>query len=396
MIQRLLTWFMILLTLFCGLWWQVSDANANSTDTIQVNVYKCLYTHESSEELETKIPIREAAFVGFDLTDEYYQSRMTQQEFIDMYKTLTSDDIQKIIQEKKIPLLSDIGGESSEVYTNAEGKVSWTVAKEKNSLSAVYLFAETRTRDDLSIFETYSQPMLLFLPALDEETGKPLSVIDLFPKTINYSCTPYFFKYGIKMDGTEIRLSDAQFVLSRQRNGIKEYWAAEQPNNLLLSKWVKSSQPQDDSEVKLFISDENGLVSLGNYLLPIGEYLFEEVVAPLGYEIGPEAQKIKVVVNGDPEKRTIDTIILNNESLNKNVFGQVSPAIIQNGVPKVYNQEKKENNLEKKVYPTSQGGKGELLNTGEQFVDMSIMGMGVILIAVILWRFKNYKLNLRK
>jgi len=383
---------MILLTSFGGLWWQISDANANSTDKVQVNVYKYLYTHESSEEIETKIPIREAAFVGFDLTDEYYQSRMTQQEFIDTYKALTSDDIQKMVQEKKFPILTD--NEASVVYTNPEGKVSWSVAKEKNGLAAVYLFAETRTRDDLSIFETYSQPMLLFLPAFDEESGKPLSVIDLFPKTISYSCTPYFFKYGKKLDGTVKRLSGANFVLSRQKDGKKEYWSVDQPNNILLSHWVSSNDPKNDSHVKTFISDENGLVSLGNYLLPIGSYLFEEVAAPTGYEIDSNSRSIRVDVQGSHGEQTIDTILINNEPLERNAFGNVSQAVIQVGSPKIYNNEKSISDLEEKGLPTSKESEGKLLNTGELTSDMLLLGIGFILLAFILWKQRNHKTDM--
>lgn len=398
----LLLWGTTLLAFLGIAWSSPSAVNAASQEKVVVNIYKYLNTRDETENETTKIPICEAEFSAFDLTDEFYQSGMDQKSFTASFTSLTQVELKKRIQAHHYPIVSADNNEATTILTDQSGKATWNVESVRNGKAAVYLFTEVGELDKQNSVETFSQPIVLFLPVIDKATGHEMSELDIYPKPISYSSIPYFFKYGKKQIGTEFRLSGATFVLSRMRNGEKEYWAARQPTNLLISHWVKSKAPLQDNDVRKFVSDDAGLVSLGNYLLPIGEYEFEELETVSGYLISPEAEHIQVQVKGDPATRTIDTIVLNGETLEKNALGNVSEKIVRAGRPKIYNLEKKQAIAEPpEEKPDSQNkpfetvrSEGELLKTGEITKDMLILGVGFILLAAALWLHKKHQFDM--
>ncbi|GCF95349.1 hypothetical protein NRIC_32400 [Enterococcus florum] len=149
----------------------------------------------------------------------------------------------------------------------------------------------------------------------------------IYTKNFVYARELYFRKMGKETDGKTHPLPGAQFVLSRQINGEKQYLME---TTGISSEWLSEKETTQpllaDSRVKKMTSDQEGIVrtTVG---LKSGSYLFEEVATVDGYEISEAAKNITVVI---PEDRQA-AILVNGEAL---------PALTnKEQLPVVYNEQ---------------------------------------------------------
>jgi LPXTG-motif cell wall-anchored protein len=225
-----------------------------------------------------------------------------------------------------------------------------------------------------------------------------LNQIHIYPKNAAYVRDPYFFKFGKQVNGEEIRLAGAKFVLYQLINNQKRYLQLGAENDLG-NRWVTSSDPLNDERVDKFTSDKDGLVNMGQRFLSAGTYYFEEVQTVNGYDLDASAKGIKVEVPAEwrDESGTFLPVMVNGQPLMELISGKVPEEAMQQAKPRVYNtqQGSKPPSTPGKptpvnsVKPTSGAStaKGWLPQTGTVKTMATIVGFVLIFVAAIIyWR----------
>lgn len=91
---------------------------------------------------------------------------------------------------------------------------------------------------------------------------------------------PYFYKVGASLNGKTQGLNGAQFVLTREVAGQRQYLMAD-------GNWSI-----DGKTAQRYTSDAAGLIRYDDISLSAGDYEFREVKPPAGYQITPAAQHV--------------------------------------------------------------------------------------------------------
>lgn len=209
----------------------------------------------------------------------------------------------------------------------------------------------------------------------------PSSGVVLTPKPVTMTQTLYFFKYGVAANGTAAPLAGARFSLSRMVDGLHQWLTAD--------GWRADATPE---MMKLFASDESGIVSYDGPALGPGDYAFSEVAAPAGYHISAAAQHVAVHV---PDS---EPITVQGAALLPRIDGQLMTAAAADkrlwivnyaGRPLLPNTD-----VTPPGGPITGGGSPPsqprwrlpLPDTGEATVSLLLLGALLIAAAIYLWR----------
>lgn len=234
-----------------------------------------------------------------------------------------------------------------------------------------------------------ASPVVFSLPVVDPVSGQEMNPVHLYTKAVQLQRQPYFFKYAKNNQGRTKPLAGAKFVLYREFAGHKEYLGT-------AGVWLATSSPLSQPKVLKLVSQPDGLVLLDNYNLKLGNYYFEEVQAPPGYEITASARKIKLEIPVWLIGNQVHRLKLNGVALPLLVGGKPSPLARSNLKLRVYNLA-----IERTGYPPSSPGShrphrlppkpryhrthkwqtGLLPQTGEQVGFISLVGILIVLIA---------------
>lgn len=346
-----------------------------------------------------------AIFDVYDITQLYQESVSANESLLDQINEISCTYAIDYLQSNGYkPILKDL-----KTNTEAEdgGVLRFTVPKYNKTLqsNAAYLIVETGIDPaaGVSIDLDQTRPLAVVLPVIDPISGQEMKQIHLYPKNISQMTSPYFFKIGKKLDGTEVPLAGVTFVLYRKdETGNKAYLAAN-PSTELTDRWTPSSDPKNDSKLSRFTSDSNGLVLMEQQALSAGTYYLEEIQGIEGYKVEEEDKEIPVVIpetktdaEGNPSK-----VLINEQPMEAyNADGSISDEVMSKKVPRIYNQEEKQPTLpqtEGKVATSASRTPEETLasrllpQTGSERV-LSLTLLGLLLIGMFLY-FKRKQLN---
>lgn len=275
------------------------DAQAEVDETI-VTVHKRLFEEDkvmaedkysgaelpdNSELLRQSIPIAGVQFQVYDVTDAFKAFRQARtnldyneaaEAFVDTEQTSGLTPLNLSIAR------TDSLGETTFSLTNGR----------------IYLLEETDA--PANVYKdngSYARNLLISLPYFDEDKEQ-LNHVHLYPKNEEYLRSLSFIKYGQSADGTKASvLEGAAFVLM---NEAGDYWQAAGDGE---SAWVTSL-----GEATELVSDENGLVSTGDYRLPPGNYTFRETATLEGFHL---TEDFMAVIPADKA----DAVMINGEEM---------------------------------------------------------------------------------
>lgn len=246
-------------------------------------------------------------FSVFDVTAQYEQ--MIKQGAV--AEVAKSSLIQTAELNKAEGTLNSTFGEpltGSPFITGQDGKAAITLDNtDADGNSKTYLIVQT-VHPEGKTYEVNSA--VVTLPEKDEQ-GADKPALDINPKTKDYRRDPYFYKYAKDSSGNVTGpLAGAKFRLYKMANNEKLYLYKEMVNGQ--NVWVKETE----KDIAEMTSLADGKVATGLNRLPAGEYFFEEVSAPTGYEITEESKTVKLVIPADPTKAV--EIIVGGKSSNMN------------------------------------------------------------------------------
>ncbi|MCI1891916.1 MAG: pilin N-terminal domain-containing protein [Schleiferilactobacillus harbinensis] len=405
------------------------NTHAADTETVEIVMHKRVYRDVRSPEdvwyvndgllisdpnhklLSKTSGLNGANFHIFDLSAEYARVKkdwepsahdnqpFSDQLFIDLYRdkprrqTLTW-------AKKELPLVATVKTKSDDAL-GEDGIARFNVTQGAVKNKKVYLILEDQLDPSMGLNIDMTQktsPIVMILPMMHPSEESALNQIHIYPKNAAYVRDPYFFKFGKQVNGEEIRLAGAKFVLYQLINNQKRYLQLGAENDLG-NRWVTSSDPLNDERVDKFTSDKDGLVNMGQRFLSAGTYYFEEVQTVNGYDLDASAKGIKVEVPAEwrDESGTFLPVMVNGQPLMELISGKVPEEAMQQAKPRVYNtqQGSKPPSTPGKptpvnsVKPTSGAStaKGWLPQTGTVKTMATIVGFVLIFVAAIIyWR----------
>lgn len=193
-------------------------------------------------------------------------------------------------------------------------------------------------------------------------------------KRVFFSQVPYFFKYS--SDENSEPLENAEFALYELTpEAQKKYLTSIEP--------IEWQVLEDGNQAWTFKSDKQGLVLLPDLGLDLGTYYFEEIKAPVGYDITSESKKVPLIITEDSDGLTIS---VNGENLTPMQAGELPKEIVSKGQPRVLNKKKvtvpKEppnlSDKTNKIVPKGESHQGILPKTGESKWMVSSVGLVII------------------
>lgn len=300
----------------------------------------------------TELPIDDnfllngAGFTVYDVTT-LVDSGATESDLYQLNDTYGAS----YFDDKGLKVATEITG-----TTGTKGLATFQLPEQSNGQYAKYLIIET-THPAIAKLEI-SQPIFLTLP-FSSDVANP---IHLYPKNYQYVRDPYFYKHGKDSQGNDLGvLAGASFRLYKvDATGQKLYLHEDRLDND--NQWVDVTNPK----VTIMTSDNKGLVTTGNHWLPIGEYFFEEVTAPNGYQITDAALKVKVTVPADSTQPVTITVDGKTTTMPDAVVDNLRGELPQTpGQP-------------------PQPPAGTLPITGEQLLGYTALGGGLLLLIILL------------
>lgn len=356
----------------------VSATPVKADTTMTVMLHKVLLDENDTatqyDNQGTELTINESALLngaGFTVYDvtTLVKAGTTEKELYQLNETYGAS----YFEEKGLKVATEITG-----TTGIKGLATFELPVQSNGQHAKYLIIET-THPEIAKLEI-SQPIFLNFP-LASSVANP---IHLYPKNYQYVRDPYFYKHGKDSQGKDLGvLAGASFRLYKlDANGRKRYLHEDKLDNN--NQWVDVTNPK----VTIITSDKNGLVTTGGHWLPVGEYYFEEVTAPEGYEITDEALRVKVTVPADSNQPVTITVAGKTSTMPEAVVDNLKvdlPQTSGNEPPKPSGK-----------LPTTLGGL--LPTTGERLVSYIALGGGLFCLVLLVQRKRqhNHKLHQEK
>lgn len=249
---------------------QVAKAEETTKETQTVILHKLQYESLPTDNLnndgnsienlpEGAKPVKGVKFVAYDVTEEYYNLRNTG-------KKMSTDDAYLALQNLNIT-----GRNFTKEFsvTNEEGEAKADLPLESDytingkNQDAIYLIVENYAPSNIN--QSKSTNMVLALPVYNTDTNTKKDKVHLYPKNEIYGKELSFTKYGVK-DGKNKPLAGAKFRL-KDSNG--SYLQEQHDSNGFPSF-------SDVSKAKIFVSNDEGVVSTDGYKLSPGTYTFEE------------------------------------------------------------------------------------------------------------------------
>jgi hypothetical protein len=305
------------------------------------------YDNQGTElNIDDSVLLNGAGFTVYDVTT-LVNAGETEQDLYQLDETYGAS----YFEDKGLKVATDITG-----ATGTKGLATFQLPEKSNGQDAKYLIIET-THPEIAKLEI-AQPIFLNFPV----TSTVDDVIHLYPKNYQYVRDPYFYKHGKDSQGNDLGvLAGASFRLYKvDETGKKLYLHEDKLDNN--NQWVDVTDPK----VTIITSDKNGLVTTGEHWLPIGEYFFEEVTAPDGYQITDAALKVKVTVPADSTQPVTITVDGKTTTMPEAVVDN-----LRGELPGTSGQEPKT--------PV-----GMLPITGEQLVGYTALVSGILLFIILL------------
>ncbi|WP_025087130.1 pilin N-terminal domain-containing protein [Ligilactobacillus apodemi] len=299
--KRLFKVMFLMIALMFSLQGIVAKADDGSLQKVQITVQNQVENPNGS----SLIPAAGVGLSLYDLSQEYAQQKTTAkaEAFLESFAQMSASQVKTYLADNKITKLQS-------VTTAANGKAQFELAANQGA----YLIVQDEIIDGQTIM-----PLAFALPLVNED-GSVQTSFELYAKPVKLTRAPYFYKYGVK-DEVSAPLANAKFVLGKIVSGEKQYLTTTG------TEFTASKTPATDANLKVFVSDENGLV-LCDIGLTNGEYFFEEISAPTGYQISTEAKNVVVKV-------TDTQVSVNGIVLAELVAGMVPSSFTQ--APKVLN-----------------------------------------------------------
>lgn len=275
----------------------VFSSNAEAAEeTTKVMIHRIVFSEEQNtdisfnnngqaikEELMGGHPLEGATFSVYDVSNRFYEltdTGMGQQEA----QKKISDEADQAVEKNEISKYTKV----AENRTGKDGIVTFELANyHSGSLGKVYLFMETSVPEQV----TYkASNIVVGLPYVAIGSD---NILHLYPKNQLQIRQPFFYKYGRQSTNPaeDQKLAGAEFRVYKELAGKTYYLHKDKYNNS--NAWVED---ETDEGILQVVSDQNGLVELGDYILPAGIYFFEETKAPEGYEITDESRSVKVEI----------------------------------------------------------------------------------------------------
>lgn len=278
-----------------------------------------------------------------------------------------------------------------ELQLNSEGTARLTLQNVKDGRNAAYLLLETSSLNE----KVQSAPLMLVMPILND-FNELQTEVDLHLKDADYQRDPYFYKFAKNLDGTEMPLAGAAFVLYRLENDQRYYLTNQRTEEE--NHWRISENPLVDTQVEKFESDVNGLVLADQLRLSSGTYYFEEVKTASGYEINQASKAIKVIIPNSWDQ----SVTIADQEMEERVAGTIPSNVQKLQRPRVYNQQfSNENNRGRlpnalghdSSYPSSTTrarsnttSSRRLPSTGEAKMTISFIGFLLVMMIITIWK----------
>lgn len=286
----------LFLLLLCFSSFLISSNTQAAEETTKIMIHRILFSEEPSseaslekdgqaignEDLRGGQPLAGATFSVYDVSTRFY----------DLTKTgIAEQEAQKKISEEadqavEVAELNQKYTKVAEDQTGKDGIVTFDLATyHSGDQGKVYLFMETKIPAQAS---HKTSNLVIGLP--NNAIGKD-NILHLYAKNQPQIRRPFFYKYGRDSSKDDKKLAGAEFCVYKETDGRTYYLHKEKYNNQ--NAWVED---KNDQGILRITSDTNGLVALGDYILPPGIYFFEETKAPEGYEITSESKKVKIEI----------------------------------------------------------------------------------------------------
>ena len=209
------------------------------------------------------------------------------------------------------------------------------------SNEASYLIVETGLAPEAGISVDENKkatPLLINLPVM--VAGQPLAEVHIYPKNVGYVRDPFFFKYGVRLDGSQVRLAGAVFALYRRDAAGNKLYLDTTPPSGLKNSWTAAEQPLTAENVARFTSNKAGLVDLGERYLPGGHYYFEELKAPPGYRLATTPIEVVVPDSWYDENGKFLPVLVAGQAADAGTDGVVQAETVARGQPQVANYQR--------------------------------------------------------
>lgn len=385
------------------------DVNADEIEEYQNTGLPIEESEWENVDVVTKAtPLNGANFTVYDITDYYESQAMTPTQFVAYFSTMNRNQLNDFIERKQPQEATNSPIKTKSDVEFGEGVARIKVPRLNGDRDAVYLIVETALDPDRGFnidLEKKAIPIAVVLPIMNpKDEANELTQIHIYPKNIGYLRDPYFFKYGREKGSDElgVPLQGAEFVVYRYNDTNEKLYLDMSPASDLQNKWIGSNDPLNDPNVNKFVSDQDGLVDMGERFLPSGTYYFEEVKSVPGYEIDAENKAIEIVIPDswvDAEGNPL-YVTVNGQIMDELESGKVPQSAYDKIEPRVYNytdgkttdsdppatSEEPSNGPRQPTNPPKKPG-GLLPSTGE--VKAAISLFGIMLIAFVIYMKKR-------
>ncbi|WP_314577245.1 pilin N-terminal domain-containing protein [Enterococcus gilvus] len=280
-----------LVALVISLFGLLQPQRAQAEETTTITLHRIVFPEEEASDVAANQggrPLKDAKFGVYDVSERFYEIVDTGKSYQEAQKQI-SEEADQAVESGKISQLYTKAAEDQ--LTKEDGKASFVLSTyHSGTVGKVYLFIEKSVPAGVAY---RASNLVVGLPQ-ENAAGEE---VHLYLKNHLIVRKPYFYKYGQDATGKdEGALAGAEFQLYKLVKD-KKYYLHEAPFNNG-NKWVASGE----AEIKTFISDKLGKVSLGDQALTPGTYYFEEIKAPEGFEITEQAKKIQVLIPANTEE----------------------------------------------------------------------------------------------
>ncbi|MBO1306463.1 LPXTG cell wall anchor domain-containing protein [Enterococcus sp. 669A] len=312
------SWLGLFSLILCFVGFMVSNGAEAAEETTKVMIHRIAFSGESAsdvsfnnngqaikeEDLMGGRPLEGATFCVYDVSARFYELTEAGTAPQEAQKKI-SEEADQAVEKNEISQYKKV----AEDKTGKDGIVTFELATyHSGTTGKVYLFMETGVPDHVPY---KSSNIVVGLPYADIGSD---NILHLYPKNQLQIRRPFFYKYGRESTNPaeDKKLAGAEFRVSKEMNGKTYYLHKDMYNNN--NAWVED---ENDAGILTVISDQNGLVELGDYILPAGIYYFEETKAPAGYEITNESRRVQVEIPANFNQPITVTVGSTTSSMNE-------------------------------------------------------------------------------
>lgn len=351
-------------------------------------------------------------FQVYDATQLYKDALAKDQdgtEFIREYTALEREAALKIAEH--LQLVGDGNVGTGQVMTQTDSALGEDgvgrirLPQRQDDHVAAYYIIETGYDDtNVEVDLDKAAPLMVVMNVRDPQSNAVLNTIHIYPKNDAYARDPWFFKFGVTVTGSKVRLEGVEYVISKAGdNGTRLYLGKYNANQVILN-WMTSPDPGKDDRLAVFTSDKNGLVATPDLYLKSGNYEFNETKALNGYILDNKPVTIEVPERMYDDNGNYQWTLVNGTPIYESPTGILPDNIIQEGKPRVYNYAQATPDTEdpepstptvtKPKSPTKTPSKGILPQLGNGWsIFLILAGLVLMSWVSIWWRLKSKRID---